>query len=134
MTNDMFEAIYGELPTEGRSTSVAGEPVQPAVADMAAGAVSPTVTEDFVLDALRLVVDPEVGLDIVTLGLVYELSVEDGVVTVVHTLTTPGCPMEGVIGDGIERVLGAIKGVRAVNRRLVFEPSWYPGMIREETW
>ncbi len=93
-----------------------------------------TLTEEFVLDALRLVIDPEVGLDIVTLGLVYELSVEDGVVTVVHTLTTPGCPMETVIADGIEAVVGAIRGVREVRRQLVFEPGWHPGMIREESW
>ena len=134
MTNEMFEAIYGHLPTEDpRAAPVASEPVQPADPG-AAPVATADVTEEFVLDALRLVVDPEVGLDIVTLGLVYELSVEDGVVTVVHTLTTPGCPMERVIADGIETVLGAIRGVRAVKRRLVFEPGWHPGMITEEGW
>lgn len=132
MTDEMFEALYGALPTEDpRAPALAAQPAAAARPDAAAAA---EVTEEFVLDALRLVIDPEVGLDIVTLGLVYELSVEDGVVTVVHTLTTPGCPMEGVIADGIETVLGAIRGVRAVKRQLVFEPSWHPGMIREEGW
>lgn len=121
MTNEMFEGIYGELPTADPRATAAEPP-------------PPEVTEEFVLDALRLVIDPEVGLDIVTLGLVYEVSIDDGVVSVVHTLTTPGCPMEKVIGDGIETVLGAINGVRQVNRRLVFEPGWHPGMIQQEVW
>ncbi len=124
MTNDMFEAIYGDLPTEDPRAAHRTE----------TAATARPVTEAFLRDALRLVIDPEVGLDIVTMGLVYDLSVDDGVVTVVHTLTTPGCPMERVIADGIEAVLGAVKGVHAINRHLVFEPRWHPGMIKEERW
>ncbi len=127
MTNEMFEALYGDLPTDDPRAALAPG------ADSAVGG-EPEPTEEFIRDALRLVVDPEVGLDIVTLGLVYQVSVEQGVVTVVHTLTTPGCPMEHVIGDGIETVLGATRGVRGVKRHLVFQPEWHPGMIAEEGW
>ena len=89
---------------------------------------------DEVMEALRTVVDPEIGLDIVTLGLVYEVKADGGVLEITHTLTTPGCPMEGVIAYGIETVAMGVPGVDRVERRLVFQPRWEPGMIREGAW
>ena len=85
-------------------------------------------------EALRAVIDPEIGLDIVTLGLVYDLAAEGGTLRITHTLTTPGCPMEHVIAYGIETVALGVPGVEKVERALVFEPRWEPGMIQEGAW
>jgi metal-sulfur cluster biosynthetic enzyme len=84
---------------------------------------------DALRQALTRVIDPEIGLDIMTLGLVYELELAGGVARITHTLTTPGCPMERIITEGIRSAAAAVEGVQAVETRLVWEPAWHPGMI-----
>lgn len=82
-------------------------------------------------EALRTVIDPEIGLDIVTLGLVYQVEREPDAVRVIYTLTTPNCPMEPVITRGIVAALSRVPGVASVDPQLVFTPRWNPGMAEE---
>lgn len=87
------------------------------------------VSPDRVRDALRAVIDPEVGLDVVTMGLVYGVEVEGSAVRIRHTLTTPGCPMASILVRGIESAAASVPGVEEVRTELVWEPRWHPGMI-----
>ncbi len=79
--------------------------------------------------ALGTVIDPEVNLDIVTMGLVYDVELDEGYAEIVHTLTTPGCPMERIITEGIKRAVADVDGVVRVGTRIVWDPCWHPGMI-----
>lgn len=78
------------------------------------------------MDQLRRVIDPELGRNIVDLGLIYDLQLEGDDVTVVMTLTTPGCPMQVPIMDGVHRVLSAVPWVGSTTVHLVWEPRWTP--------
>lgn len=89
---------------------------------------------ELVWRSLAQVIDPEIGLDIVTLGLVYGVEVDDGVARITHTLTTPGCPMERIITDGIRAAALLVEGMRDVETRIVWEPEWHPGMIAPSAW
>ena len=80
-------------------------------------------------DRLLEVYDPELGIDLVNLGLVYALSSAGGALTVAMTLTTPGCPMGGSIPDQVRFSLETIPGVREVRVELVWEPRWEPEMM-----
>ncbi len=71
-------------------------------------------TVDEVTDALRDVIDPELGLDFVELGLIYEVEVEGGTVRVTYTLTSPGCPIGPQVSEQIEEFVGELEGVEEV--------------------
>lgn len=86
---------------------------------------------DSVWEALRCVIDPEIGLDIVTLGMVYQVEIDGGQADITFTLTTPGCPMEHAIRGGIHHAVGSVPGIESVNPILVWEPRWHPGMVEE---
>ena len=78
---------------------------------------------------LATVIDPEIGLDIVSLGLVYGVELHDDVASITHTLTTRGCPMERLITDGIRAAALQVDDVCGVETTLVWEPAWHAGMI-----
>jgi metal-sulfur cluster biosynthetic enzyme len=93
-------------------------------------ASSPTV--DDVMDALSNVIDPELGLDFVELGLIYGVEVSDGDVTVTFTLTTPGCPIGPQVNEQIEEFVGELEGVKQVASEMVFTPPWSPEKMSED--
>lgn len=82
-------------------------------------------------DTLATVYDPELGINLVDLGLVYKLEVKDGAASVAMTLTTPGCPMGDSMPEAVERALLAIPGIARVAVDLVWEPRWVPEMMTE---
>jgi metal-sulfur cluster biosynthetic enzyme len=85
-----------------------------------------------VRDALRAVIDPELGINVVDLGLVYDVEVDAGSVTVRYTLTTMACGLGPLIEAGITEVLSALP-VDEVHTELVFQPPWSPDMMSAET-
>jgi metal-sulfur cluster biosynthetic enzyme len=90
-------------------------------------------SEERVLEALRSVVDPELGINIVDLGLVYEVAVaEDGDVDIQYTLTTMGCPIGPLIEDQMRAFLAPVPGIGEVRPEMVLRPAWSPEMMSEE--
>jgi metal-sulfur cluster biosynthetic enzyme len=90
------------------------------------------LTEATVLDALRQVIDPEVGMSIVDLGLIYDIRLESSRVHVAMTLTSAGCPMGESIRSGAEMALLTLPGVNEALVELVFDPPWHPRMITSD--
>jgi metal-sulfur cluster biosynthetic enzyme len=89
-------------------------------------------TVDDVQEALTNVIDPELGLDFVELGLIYEVEVEDGEVFVTFTLTSPGCPIGPQVSEQIEEFVSELDGVSRVYPKMTFSPPWTPDMMSEE--
>ncbi|HLE50241.1 MAG TPA: iron-sulfur cluster assembly protein [Patescibacteria group bacterium] len=82
--------------------------------------------------ALKKVFDPELHINIVDLGLVYDVREEGGVVEVEMTLTSPGCPLAGVIDKDVKMVVMKIKGVKKVTLELIWDPPWTAEMMSDE--
>jgi metal-sulfur cluster biosynthetic enzyme len=87
---------------------------------------------DEVQEALSNVIDPELGLDFVELGLIYEVEVEDGEVFVTFTLTSPGCPIGPQVSEQIEEFVAELDGVSNVYPKMTFSPPWTPDMMSED--
>jgi metal-sulfur cluster biosynthetic enzyme len=90
------------------------------------------LTEEQVLDALKNVLDPELGINIVDLGLVYDVSIEGDAVHIVYTLTTMGCPIGPLVEEQMARMLADVPGVDRVDAEMVLRPPWTPEMMSEE--
>ena len=83
-------------------------------------------------EALEEVIDPELGLDFVSLGLVYDVEVKDADVYVTFTLTYPGCPIGPQVSEQMKEFVGDIDGVESVYPKMVFDPPWTPDMMSED--
>ncbi len=90
------------------------------------------VSVDDVTEVLRDVIDPELGLDFVELGLIYGVEIEDGTVRVTYTLTSPGCPIGPQVSEQIEEFVGELEGVQEVQPTMTFSPPWTPERMSED--
>ena len=91
-----------------------------------------TVTKEDVVEALKSVYDPEIPINVVDLGLIYEVKVNGGNVYVQMTLTAPGCGMGPHIAQQAEWAVADVEGVEDVQIEMVFDPPWSPDRISEE--
>ena len=89
-------------------------------------------TREEVVDTLHQVEDPELGMDIVDLGLLYDVEVDGPKVKVTYTLTSMGCPAGAMIQEDIDRVVRELAGVEDVESELTFEPPWTPDRMSED--
>lgn len=89
--------------------------------------------EEKVVEMLRTVFDPEIPVDIYSLGLIYNIDLTDsGDLTVDMTMTAPSCPMADFIMEDTRQKLESIEGIKSVTLNLVFEPEWTKDMMSEE--
>lgn len=91
------------------------------------------VTQEEVIEKLKLCMDPELGLNIVDLGLVYSVSIDQSQVNVQMTLTTPGCPLDAYFVRDITSRLKTHKGISDVSVEFTFEPPWTPSKMSDES-
>jgi len=82
--------------------------------------------------ALTNVIDPELGLDFVELGLIYGIDVDGGAVRVTFSLTSPGCPIGPQVSEQIEEFVSELDGVESVESTMVFSPPWSPDRMSED--
>ena len=131
-TADEQDLSTGQEPTAvGAGTAAAGAERADESGPVAGGeALAPS--EEDVMDALGNVIDPELGLDFVELGLIYGVEVSEGNVHVTFTLTTPGCPIGPQVNEQIEEFVGELDGVRSISSEMVFTPAWSPEMMSED--
>jgi len=90
------------------------------------------LTNEQVLLALETVIDPELGINIVDLGLVYEANVTDGSVDIKYTLTTMGCPIGPLIESQMQMALAPLPGFKDLSVEMVLRPPWSPEMMSDE--
>ena len=88
-----------------------------------------TISRDRVTQALREVFDPELGMSVVELGLIYGVQVDGGRVRIIMTLTTQGCPLHDSMTEWVRQAVGRVPGVQAVDVTFTFEPAWTPERI-----
>ena len=91
-----------------------------------------TATEEDVYEALEEVIDPELGLDFVSLGLVYDVDIDDDEAHITFTLTTPACPIGPQVSEQMREFVGDLEGISKVHPKMVFDPPWSPEKMSED--
>ena len=118
--------------SSGSDTNTAIESAQGNGAADTAAQPEAGVTAERVREELRNVVDPEIGIDMVNLGLLYDVKVEGSTVYVTMTLTTPGCPVAGLFMNSVHAAVLSIPGVKDCKVDLTFSPPWDPRTMASE--
>lgn len=95
-------------------------------------ATTPTITEQQIYESLKDCYDPEIPVNVVDLGLIYDVKIIDGWVGVKMTLTTPGCGMSGMIAQSVRNRVLSVPGVTDADVRIVWEPAWSPARMSAE--
>lgn len=90
------------------------------------------VSEEKVRKVLGEIEDPEMGMDIVNMGFIREVDIQDGEVEIEMTLTSPGCPLHRMFTEKVSERVSEIDGVEDVNVSLIFDPPWSPEMMSDE--
>jgi metal-sulfur cluster biosynthetic enzyme len=90
------------------------------------------VSKEDVMKVLKECYDPELGISLVDLGLIYDVQVKNDKVIIKMTLTTPGCPMHSIMVNDVEKKVKNIKGVKNVKIELVWDPPWTPDRMSKE--
>jgi len=108
------------------------EPAATAITESAATQPAAPPSVERVRDELRNVVDPEIGIDMVSLGLIYDIRLEGSTVFVTMTLTSPGCPVAGMFINAVHSALMSIPGVSEAKVDLTFAPPWDPRTMASE--
>lgn len=92
------------------------------------------INKEQIIEELKSVIDPELGINIVDLGLIYEINIvqQSGEVEVIMTLTSPGCPLSMVFEEWVPSAVKRVPGVKNARINLVWEPAWNPDKISEE--
>lgn len=90
------------------------------------------VSQDSIVEKLKQCFDPELGINIVDLGLIYSINIEGSQVHILMTLTTPGCPLDSYFTRDVTSKLKSIKGVSDASVEFTFEPVWSPSKISDE--
>jgi metal-sulfur cluster biosynthetic enzyme len=89
-------------------------------------------TKDEVLEILRTVEDPELGMDIVDLGLLYEVEIEESTAKITYSLTSMGCPAGPLIAQDIDGAVRQVEGIEDVRLELTFDPPWTPDRMSDD--
>lgn len=90
------------------------------------------ITEEQVIEALKTVIDPEVGFDVYSMGLIYKIDIDGDVVNIDMTLSTRGCPLHELIKQWVKDAVEKVPNVKEANINIVWEPAWNASMASDE--
>lgn len=90
------------------------------------------ITKEQVFEALKNVFDPEIPINVVDMGLIYEIDIKEDIVNIKMTLTAPGCPMHTMISQDVKDQVTAKTGAKEVNVQMVWEPRWTPDRMTQD--